>query len=172
MPLPFLWIQLEQPQQKMEFVPTPLRHTSHGSLRDFWSTSSPSPDIKTLVLPMFTRSPFHSMLVFQRISFCLIAPAVQSWWPGHLHTGFPSDILYETHVKWLLGTWATVSKSLGKRPLSHCTLHSGCNQHALCFWPFHTYIAPATHQCLACEETTRLHVWYTIECLLQNQAEG
>ena len=42
----FLWTQLEQPPQR--------------------STSSPRPDIRTLVLPMVT---FPSILVFQRISF-------------------------------------------------------------------------------------------------------
>ena len=41
-----------------------------GSLPDFWSTSSPSQDIRTFVLPMLNQSPFPSMLVFQGISFC------------------------------------------------------------------------------------------------------
>ena len=68
-PLHLLWTQLKQPPQKMEFVPTPLWHTAQGSLPDFWSTSSPIPDIRTLVLPMLIRSLFPSMLVFQRISF-------------------------------------------------------------------------------------------------------
>ena len=68
--LHLLWIQLEQPPQKVEFVLTPLRHTSQWSLTDFWSTSSPGPQIRTLCLPMLTCNPFPSMLVFQRISFC------------------------------------------------------------------------------------------------------
>ena len=29
-----MWIQLEQPPQKMVFVPTPLRHMPHGHLPD------------------------------------------------------------------------------------------------------------------------------------------
>ena len=67
-PLHFSWTQMEQPPCNMEFVPTPLRHTAQGSLQDFWSTSSPGLDIRTLVLPMLTWSPFPSMLAFQRIS--------------------------------------------------------------------------------------------------------
>ena len=56
---------------------------------------------------------------------------------SQLHTGFPRDILYETlarglpEVRWIVGG---SSKSLGEHPLSHWTLCSGCNQHALCFW--------------------------------------
>ena len=85
-------------------------------------------------------------MVFQRISFCCNC----DWcWPGHLHTVFPRDILYETRGRGLPEPWWTVSgskKSLGKCPLSHWTLHSGCNQHTLCFWRFHTcsvWAAPA-----------------------------
>ena len=40
-----------------------------GPLPDFRSTPNPGPDIRTLVLPILTRSPFPSILVFQRISF-------------------------------------------------------------------------------------------------------
>ena len=67
-PLHLLWTQLEQPPERIEFVPMPLSHTAQGFLLDFWSTSSPRPDTRTLVLPMLTWSPFPSMLVFQRIS--------------------------------------------------------------------------------------------------------
>ena len=44
--------------QKMEFVMTPLRHAPQGSLSDFWNTSSPGPDIRTLVLPCWPEVPF------------------------------------------------------------------------------------------------------------------
>ena len=70
MPLHFLWTQLEQPPQKMKFVPTPFRHMPQGSLPDCWRISSSGPDIRTLVLHMRTQGPFPSILVFQRISFC------------------------------------------------------------------------------------------------------
>ena len=52
-------------------------------------------------------------------------------------------------------------KSLAEHPLSHLTLHPGCNQNTLCFWHFHTssvWVAPVTLQCQVCEEPTRWHV--------------
>ena len=164
MPLHFLWIQLEQPPLKMDFAPTPLRQRPLGPLPDFWSTSSLGPDIRILVLPMLTQSPFPSMLVFQRISF---------WWPGHLHTGFLRDILCEILGRGLPEPWWTVrgsSKSLGVNPLSHWTHHSGCSQHILCFWHFHTcsvWAAPATPHAEFVKSPPDDTSWYTIKSLFQ-----
>ena len=61
--------QTPQGQSKVEFVLTPLRHTTQGYLSDFWGTSSPDPDISALILPMLTRSPFSSLLIFQSTRF-------------------------------------------------------------------------------------------------------
>ena len=52
-------------------------------------------------------------------------------WPGHFHTDFPKNILYRTLGRGLPKLWLRVGgsgKSLGQHPLSHWTLHSGCNQ--------------------------------------------
>ena len=68
-PMHFFGSKLEQPSQTMGFVTTPLRFTAQGSLLDFWKTPSPGPDIRCLVLPMWSLSPLPSILVFQRINF-------------------------------------------------------------------------------------------------------
>ena len=70
-PLHFFWIQLEQPPQKREFVLIPMRYTPQWSLLDLCTS-----DIRTLVLPMVTRSPFPSMLVFLMISFSCSSSSV------------------------------------------------------------------------------------------------
>ena len=165
MPLHSLWIQLEQTPQKMELVPTPSRHTPQGSLPDFWSTSNPGPNIRILMLPMLTRNPFPSMLVFQRISFCCNSSNDSVMMARSSAYRFSQGHPVRNSWERVPEPWWKVrgsSKSLGERPLSHWTLYSGCNQHAFCFWRFHTCSvcpAPATHQRLACEESTRWHVW-------------
>ena len=65
-------------------------------------------------------------------------PDLWSSWspgPGHLHAGFPRDILYETPWWELPGLrWnrrGVQAKSLGEHPLSHLTLHPGCNQNTM-----------------------------------------
>ena len=88
-PLHLLWAQ-------MEFVRTPLKHTANGSLPANWRTSSPGPDIRTLVLRMLNRSPFLSMLIFQSVGSSFSSSSDPVWWLGHLHTGFPMDILYKS----------------------------------------------------------------------------
>ena len=82
----------------------------------------------------------------------------RQWCPGHLHRIY---ILYKTFGWGLPERWRTVvgsGESLVEPSLSHWTLHSGCNQHALCFWHFHTcsvWGAPATPQLHICERSTR-----------------
>ena len=151
MPLHFLWIQLEQPPQKMEFVRMPLRPMPQGSLPEFWSTSSPDPDISTLVLPMSTQSPFPSMLVFQRISFyCNSSKESVMMTKSSAYR----DILYETPGRGLPEPWLTVR---GSTALVKSHFHT-----EICFWCFHAcpvWASPATRQHLACEEHTRWHVW-------------
>ena len=124
MPLHFLWIQLEQPPQKMEFVRMPLRPMPLGSLPEFWSTSSPEPDISTLVLPMSTQSPFPSMLVFQRISFYC-----NSSKESVMMTKSSAYRFSQGHPVW--NSWERASRtvinskglnSLGEVPLSHWNL--------------------------------------------------
>ena len=141
----------------------PLRHMPQRSLSDFWSALSPCQDIRTLVLPMLTRSPFLPCWYSRGSASVVIPPAIQWWWPSHLHQCLPGDILYETPGRELPELCRTVrgsSKSLGECSLSHCTLHLGCNQHTL--WLIHTcsvWATPATHQCLVCEEHTSWHAW-------------
>ena len=50
--------------------------------------------------------------------------------------GFPGTSCMKTLARRLPEPWAVggSSKSLGEHPLSHWTLHSGCKQHAICFW--------------------------------------
>ena len=57
MQLHLFWTQQEHSPQKMEFVPTPLRHNARGV---FWSTSSTGPDIRTLVFPMLPVAIFRT----------------------------------------------------------------------------------------------------------------
>ena len=64
--LHFLRTQLEQTPQKIKFTSTPLRHTSQETLLDFRSTLRPGPDIRTLVQPMLTRSPFPSIIFIDK----------------------------------------------------------------------------------------------------------
>ena len=86
-----------------------------------------------------------------------VPPAIQIWWPGHQHSGFPMDILYKTLGRRLPELWWIVrgsGMSLCEHWLSQWTLHSSCNQHSLYFWHFHTcfvWAAPATPQ--------HLHGW-------------
>ena len=155
MPLHFLWIQLEQPPQKMEFVPMPLRPTPQGSLPDFWSTSSPGPDNRTLVLPMLNRSPFPS----RGSASIVVPPESQWWWPGLLHTGFRRDIMYETHGRGLPEPWWTVR---GSTALANAHFHT-----EICFWHFHTcsvWAAPLVKLAKSPPDDTS---GYTIECLFQ-----
>ena len=134
-PLLFLETLSEQPQQE--------------TLSDFWSTSGPGPDIRTLVLPILTQSLFPSMLVFKRISF--------------------SCILYETHGRRLPEQWWPVGesgKSLGEHPFSHWTLNSGCNQRVLCTYNFHTclaWFAGAFLNGKLAKSPPRWHSGYTLE---------
>ena len=53
----------------MQFVPTPLRHTTQGSLPDLWSILSP--DIKIWSV-MLTWSPFPPMLVSSSWNHCML----------------------------------------------------------------------------------------------------
>ena len=147
MPLHSLWIQLEQPPHKMVFVPTRLRHTLQGSLPDFWSTSSPGPNIRTLVLPVLTRNSFPSISVFQGISFSnpsgvsviMIRSSAYRFSQGHP----------------VRNAWEMASRTMMNS--------KGRNQHERCFWRFHKYYvwaAPATHQLRACEEPTRSNAFF------------
>ena len=55
-------------QRGWAFVPTPLRHMCVTRfLPDFWSICDPSPDIRTIVVSMLTRSPIPSILDCQLI---------------------------------------------------------------------------------------------------------
>ena len=73
------------------------RDTRHkGFLLDFWNIKNPGPGIKPLVVPMLIQSSLPSMLIFQRISLSVVPQAIRKWWPCHLQTGFPRDVLYDT----------------------------------------------------------------------------
>ena len=58
-----------QPEQRIELPPTPCLQTPHGNRPASFSVSRPVPDIKTLVLAMFTRRPFFSRFNFHSFSF-------------------------------------------------------------------------------------------------------
>ena len=64
LPLHLLWKQLEHPSKKMESC----GHTAPQYLSDIWSTLSPSPIIRNLVLPILNRSPFPYTLSLQSYS--------------------------------------------------------------------------------------------------------
>ena len=68
-PLHFLWIPLEQPPQNRSFCGCPWSRWHRGLCQTSELHRAAGPDIRTVVLPMLTRIPFPSMLVFQRISF-------------------------------------------------------------------------------------------------------
>ena len=126
-----LWTQLEQPPQKMEYVLTPLWQAPQGSLPDFWSTSSPGPDIRTSVLPMFTRSPFPSMLVFQRSSFFYGSSSDSVMMTRSSTYRFPRDILYGTLGRGLPEPrWTVGGSDLFK-------INKG---HVLSFWWHRTFL--------------------------------
>ena len=151
-PLHILWTQQEQPPQNMEFVPTPFRHAAHrGSMPDSRSTSNPGSAIRTLVLHLLARSPFPYMLVTQGISFSCSSS-------GDSVVMTRSSVYRFTQVHPVRNSWERTFRtlmhcrglSLGWHPLLHWTLQSGCSQHALCFWHFHTcsvWATPATPQC-------------------------
>ena len=154
MPLHFLWIQLEQPPQKMEFVRMPSRPTPQGSSPDFWSISSPDPDIRTLVLPMLTRSAFPSMLVFQRISFYCSSSR-----ESVMMTKLSAYRFSQGHP--VRNFWERASRTVINSKGSTALVKSHFRTE-IYFWCFHAcsvWAAPAIHQCLACEMPTRWHVW-------------
>ena len=134
--------KLKQSPQKIQFVPMPLKQTPKGSFPEFWSTSSPSPDMRTLVLPMLTRSPFPSLLIFQRIS-----SSSNSVMMTNSSTGFRMGILCENLGRGIQEPWWTVEgsgRSLGEYPLSHLTLHSGCK-------PTRTLLLASSYMlCISC----------------------
>ena len=139
-PLLLLRTQLEQPTQKTKFVSTPLRHTVQVFFSDFWSTSIPGPDIRTFVLSMLTQSPFHPMLVFLRISFSCDSSSDSEMMTRSSAYRFSQG--HSVGKSWERASRTTTNsrvsgKILGEHPLSHGTLHSGCNQHGLCFLQFH-----------------------------------
>ena len=125
-------------QHKKEFVLMPLRHTTQGFLPDFRITSTPRQDIRTLVLPMMT---LPSISIFQRISFSCSSSSNSEMMIRSSAYRFHRVTLYEnlvrvlSELRWTVGS---SGKSLCEHPLSHWTLHSGCNQRALCWWHFHT----------------------------------
>ena len=102
-----------------------------------------------LVLPCIYCQFFYLVDVRVKLSWYLtdvtaVPPAIRRWWPGHLSTGFPRDILHGSlgiglpEERWKVGD---SGKSLGKRPRSHGTLswvatntHSASDifTHALC----------------------------------------
>ena len=85
---------------------------------------------------ILTQSPFPSMLYLRGAASVAVPPVIQRWCPGHPHRG-----LTQEHAVW--NSWERASvlwwitggsgKNLGELPLSHLSLHSGCNQHALYF---------------------------------------
>ena len=86
--------------------------------------------------PCWTTVLFLSCCSSRGSASLAIPPVIKKWWLGHLHIGFPRDILDKTFGRGLTELWWTVrgsGKSLGEHPPSHWTLHSGCNQNALCF---------------------------------------
>ena len=132
----------------MEMVPTALRYT--WPLQDFWSTLNPCPDIGTLFLPMLTRIHLSSMLVFQRISFSCRSSNIPKMMTRSSAYMFSQGILYVTLRRGLsrtkINSGGSDNSPVG-HPLSHQTLHLGCNQHVLCFWnfiPCYTWASPAT----------------------------
>ena len=70
MPLHFAWTQYLQLRQKIEFLPTPFRHTPQGNFQDlFWVFWSYRDTITTFVFPLLTLGPFCSIPVFQLSNF-------------------------------------------------------------------------------------------------------
>ena len=140
----------------MEFVWTPLRQTAHAYLPDIWSTSSPSQDSRTFVLPMLTSNTFPSMLVFQRIIFSC-SSASDSVKINRSSAYMFSHILYETLGG--RGASRTVMNGRGLRQEPWWKPTFTLNSSG-CFGHFHTcpvWAAPATPQCKVCENTTRWH---------------
>ena len=147
----------------MEFVPTPLRH------RSLWQTSEAHKAMAqtsgSWVCQCWPEVHFLPSWSSRGSAFVIIPPVTQWRWPGHLYTCLSRDFMCETLGRALPELWWTIkgsSKSLGERPLSHWTLPSGFNQHALCFWHFYTcsvWATAATHKCQAGEEPSRWHVW-------------
>ena len=166
-------LRLEQPPQKMEFVPTPLIHTVQQPLWDFEAhralaqISGPC-----MVLPMLTRSPFSFnvslpedqflVYILQQFSdndqvICIqffpetsCMKLLREFFQDH-------DEQYRTQTRTLVNTHF------------HTELFNwGYNQHALCFSHFHTrsvWPAPASPQRQACQGPT--YCRYTIEYLFQ-----
>ena len=102
-------------------------------------TSSPGPYIRTLVLPMLTRSPSPSMLVPHQISFSCSTNSnsvMISMSSAHRFShGHPVLNMWE-RASWTVMNSRDSAKSLGEHPLPHWTFQSGCHQHAICFWYF------------------------------------
>ena len=173
MPLNFLCIQLEKPPQTI-YADALETHATGRLCQTSEALRSPAQISRPWFCPCWPEFPFLPCWSSRGSTSIVIHPAIQWWWPGHLHTGFPRDILYGYPGTGLPEPWWTArgsSKSIGERPLSYWTLHSGCNQHTLCFWHFHicsVWAAQATHQCLSCEGPTRWHVdeimvWHWID---------
>ena len=80
------------------------------------------------------------MLNFRGSASVAVPPVIQRWCPGRLHRGLTQEHVLQWFSMKLLGEgFCTVmnnrglSKSLGELLLSHLSLPSGCNQHALYF---------------------------------------
>ena len=94
-------------------VVIPTRHTPHVYLSNFWSTSSYSVDTRTLFFLMLTGKAFPNIINFQRISFFCDSS---------------SDADQAICIQVFTAT--TYTNLLG---VCLMYLHSGCEQHALCF---------------------------------------
>ena len=132
----------------MEFVPTPSSHTPQGYLPHFWSTYNQGPNIRTLVLPMLTWSPFPSILVFQMSSVCCNSSSNSVMITRSSACRFSQGRPWRLR-RGILEPWRAI-RAQG-RALVNAHFHP----------ELFTQVAPTTHhdQRQAYQEPTRWHVW-------------